>query len=45
MDFTPLDTARLVVFGLANAEGDILELEKNSRDTWKQVETAPLCEM
>ena len=45
VNFPPLDTVRLVVFGLANAEVDVLELEKNSQDTWKQVETASLCEM
>jgi len=44
-NFPPLDSVRLVAFGLGNAEGDVLELEKVSRDTWKQAETAPLCEM
>jgi len=41
VDFPPLNTVRLVVFGLTNEEG-ALGLEKESRYTWKQTSVAEM---
>jgi len=37
LDFQTLDTVKLVIFGPTNGGGDVLVLEKDSQDTWKQM--------
>jgi len=45
LNFPPLDTVRLAIFGLPAGREDTLVLKKESQFTWKQPETASPCEM
>jgi len=41
-NFLPFNIIKLVIFGLANVNGDVLVLEKESPDAWKQTSVAEM---